>query len=354
MDIIYYEKSIQDHPRTQSIIKRVGKKAVLIACDSYQEVFNLNSQNFRIQKQNPALILAKKTGNLVLATPKGFGIGGSANYYFSHMLNCLYDCRYCFLQGMYPSAHYVVFVNYEDFAQGIKQILAENKSEPQIYFFSGYDGDSLAFEPVSQFLEFFLPFFAENPRAILELRTKSANVQSLLQKKPLENVIAAFSLTPESISQKLEHKVPPLVKRLQAMSELAKAGWQIGLRLDPLIAADNFSQLYQELISTIFNFIPTDSVHSVSVGALRFPQKIFQKMVKLYPNEALLAQPLSKRNSQFSYSESLENQMKQRVMDYLQKYIHPKLLFQCSPLGVTAEGNSTLLPSSAGIAGTPL
>ena len=22
------------------------------------------------------------------------------DWYFSHMLNCLYDCRYCFLQGM--------------------------------------------------------------------------------------------------------------------------------------------------------------------------------------------------------------------------------------------------------------
>jgi spore photoproduct lyase len=331
MDIIYYEKNIKDHPRTQSIIRRAGKKAVLIECENYQEVFNVNSQNFRIQKQNPALILAEKTGNLVLSAPKSFGIGGRANYYFSHMLNCLYDCRYCFLQGMYPSAHYVVFINYEDFAIAIDKILQESTETP-IYFFSGYDGDSLAFEPVTQFLEFFLPFFAKNPRAILELRSKSANVHSLLQKPPLENVIAAFSLTPEPISQKLEHQVPPLAKRLQAMGELAKAGWKIGLRLDPLIAADHFSQYYQELISAIFQNVSPESIHSVSLGPLRFPEKMFHKMVKLHPQEPLLAQALVKRDRHYSYSEILENKLKNTVMEYLQKYLQPQLLFECHPL----------------------
>ena len=36
---------------------------------------------------------------LVHPVPATYGIGGDENYYFSHMLNCLYDCRYCFLQG---------------------------------------------------------------------------------------------------------------------------------------------------------------------------------------------------------------------------------------------------------------
>ncbi len=267
----------------------------------------------------------------MLPTPAGFGIGGAANYYFSHMLNCLYDCRYCFLQGMYPSAHYVVFINYEDFAEGIQNILKQN-AQPQIYFFSGYDGDSLAFDKISQFLQFFLPFFAKNPRAVLELRSKSASVQSLLQASPLANVICAFSFTPETISKKFEHKVPPLSKRLQAMADLAKAGWKIGLRLDPLIAIENFSHLYEELISAIFNSVSVQNIHSVSLGPLRFPQKMFQKMVKLYPHEPLLAQDLQKRERHYSYTENIEVNMTNEVTEVLLKYIPKELLFKCSPL----------------------
>ena len=35
------------------------------------------------------------------------------------MLNCIYDCKYCFLQGMFRSANFVIFVNYESFMNEI-------------------------------------------------------------------------------------------------------------------------------------------------------------------------------------------------------------------------------------------
>jgi len=40
-------------------------------------------------------------------------------------LNCVYDCEYCYLQGMYPSANIVVFVNFEDFTNAADEKLAE-------------------------------------------------------------------------------------------------------------------------------------------------------------------------------------------------------------------------------------
>ena len=43
------------------------------------------------------------------------------------MYNCIYDCKYCFLQGLYSSANYLVFVNYEDFLNQIKIWLLEIK-----------------------------------------------------------------------------------------------------------------------------------------------------------------------------------------------------------------------------------
>ncbi len=114
IDTIYIEKEIKKHPRTLEILSKF-RNVRTIAIDRYGEVFNRKNQNFRIQKKNPCLILAKKHKGFVLPAPEGFGIGSSKNYYFSHMLNCIYDCNYCFLQGMFNSAHYVIFVNYEDF-----------------------------------------------------------------------------------------------------------------------------------------------------------------------------------------------------------------------------------------------
>ncbi len=330
MQTIYIEKSIKDHPRAQRIIERVGQQAHIIECEHYGEVFNPKSQNFRIQKQKPALILAKKTGRLVLPTPEGFGIGGQQNYYFSHMLNCLYDCRYCFLQGMYNSANYVLFINYEDFMQSIIDTV-EQVDEPA-YFFSGYDCDSLAFEPVTHFLDNFLPFFAKQSRAILECRTKSANIKAFAKHQPIDNCVIAFSFTPAAISETIEHKVPPVRKRIQAMQQLAEQGWQIGLRFDPLIYTEDFAILYRELIDQLFAVLKPAHIHSVSIGPLRFPAKMFQRLTKLYPKDKLLAGPLVKRDNHFSYTAAAEQAMKGFVSEYLKNYLSETLLFECSPL----------------------
>ena len=118
IETIYYEKNIKNHPKTLEILSRFSN-ARQICIDRYGEVFNKRNQNFKLQKTNPALILAEKHKGFILPVPEGFGIGQMHNFYFSHMYNCIYDCRYCFLQGMYSSANYVLFVNYEDFLNEI-------------------------------------------------------------------------------------------------------------------------------------------------------------------------------------------------------------------------------------------
>ena len=115
---IYVEKAVRQEPHTQTILNRLSSLPI-VEIGQYGEIFNRSNQNFRLQKLKPALILAEKHGNKVLPTPPGYGFeelpgaeSPGRGYYFSHMLNCVYDCRYCFLQGMYRSANYVLFTNF--------------------------------------------------------------------------------------------------------------------------------------------------------------------------------------------------------------------------------------------------
>ncbi len=326
MKIVYIEKNILQHPRTQRILQKI-KPLQVIECDHYKQVFNPKSQNFRIQKTEPALILAEKQGARIFKAPAGFGIGGEVNYYFSHMLNCLYDCRYCFLQGMYSSANYVVFINFEEFMQDIK-LISEQATSP-IYFFSGYDGDSLAFEPITHFVREFIEFFRPLKNAVLELRTKSTNIKELLKQTAFDHAVVAFSFTPDEISRELEHKVPSVKKRIQAMRAVAEQGWPIGLRFDPLIYHPNFKILYQQLIDDIFTAITADALHSVSIGPLRFPEKMFQKIVHLYPDDPLFAQPLYRKGVIVSYRAETERALKNCVNAILKNYVDKILLFEC-------------------------
>ena len=167
IDVIYGKKQSGSPPSYRDY--RESSSEACVECEHYGEIFNRKRQDFREQKSAPALILAEKSGRRVLAAPEGYGIGGKKNFYFSHMLNCVFDCRYCFLQGMYPSAHYVLFLNYEDFIADIETTLAEHAPDEDLYFYSGYDCDSLALERYSAFVAHYLPHFRRWSNAHVEL-----------------------------------------------------------------------------------------------------------------------------------------------------------------------------------------
>jgi spore photoproduct lyase len=329
--VIYHEEGILDHPHSQAIL-RLYPKATLIPCAHYKDVFNPSGQSFRLQKKSPALILARKTGSLVHPVPATYGIGGKHNFYFSHLLNCLYDCRYCFLQGMFPSAHYVLFVNFDEFKDEIFRKHKESPDEPT-WFFSGYDCDSLALEQVTGFADSFLPFFAEHPNAHLELRTKSVNLKVFENKSPLPNVVTAFSFTPDEISVQLEHKVPSVSSRIRAIEKIANLGWPVGVRIDPLIDCRNFEGRYRSLIDKLFARLNPDSVHSVSLGAFRVPVSYFKKMEKLYPEEPLFAGKFEKRGNFTGYRKEIEENRSEFCQNELLKYVPKEKLFLCETTG---------------------
>ena len=154
--IIYVEESVRDMPQTIEILNRY-QNAALVDCSHYGELFNRRKQNFRTQKKEPTLIIARKENKRILPIPGEYAIDAKHNFYFSHMLNCLYDCRYCFLQGMFRSASHVIFVNYSDFKTDLTSHI-EN-TEDSICFYSGYDCDSLALDPITNFTRNFIPLF---------------------------------------------------------------------------------------------------------------------------------------------------------------------------------------------------
>ena len=325
IDTIYIENSVLKHPRSQKILARFPK-AQQILCERYSEVFNPKAQNFRLQKQKPALILAQKYGQKVLPIPNTYGIGGENNYYFSHMLNCVYDCRYCFLQGMYSSANYVLFVNYEDF---IDEIKTTAKPEQSNWFFSGYDCDSLALDPLTQFLDFILDFFSQQSNLFLELRTKSTQIRGLLNRKPSKNVITAFSFTPDKIARALEHGAPNIQKRIAAMHKLAALGWPVGIRLDPMIDYPDYQQDYKELIQQLFSGLNTNALHSISLGNFRLPTAYYKTLAKLYPDEPLFATDLVQSGGIVSYGEQREKMMLQYCTEQLLQHTSTEKLYAC-------------------------
>jgi spore photoproduct lyase len=346
--MIYVEEEILGHPRTLQIQARFPD-AEVVPCSRYGEIFNRRAQNFRLQKRRPSLILARKHRNFVHEAPEGFGIEGAKSFVFSHMHNCIYDCRYCFLQGMYRSAHYVVFINYEEFQWAIEERLRAVAGGP-VWFFSGYECDSLALEPVTRFAASFVPFFARFPQAFLELRTKSTQIKSLLETEAPPNVVVAFSFTPEEVQTSVEHLTPSVDRRIRAMAKLQERGWRLGLRFDPLIYAEGYREQYRRLYASVFGAVRVESLHSVSLGPFHLPEELFRNMARLYPESPLFAALVDEESGQVGYPRELEAEMVEFCREELLRHIPREIFFpglSALPSAHAAEAASAFSDSAA-------
>ena len=323
--MIYIEEEIASHWRTHEILARLPD-AVRIPCTRYGEVFDREGQDFRLQKRRPSLILGRAEPALVDEAPAGYHLGGRRHFRFAHMLNCIYDCRFCFLQGMNRSASYVIFVNYEDFMEAIDARIAEAPDE-DTWFFAGYQCDTLAFEPVTRFARSFLPFFAERPHAWVELRTKSTQINSLLDHSPFPNCVTAFSMTPPEISRRLERQTPSVERRLAAAARLQEAGWSVGLRFDPLIWQDGFRDLYAAFFDDIFHHLDPGRLHSVTLGPFRLPHDWWRRIVSMYPEEELFHRRLEARDGSVGFARDLETEMRDACAELLRQRVPEEILF---------------------------
>lgn len=249
------------------------------------------------------------------------------SFYFSPLYNCLFDCSYCFLQGFFRSAHLLLFVNFEEYFHQIEERVKENSKET-IFFFSGYECDSLGCEHISSFLREFLPFFEKKKESFFELRTKSNQIAPLINRQPIEHCIIAFSLTPSCIAKAFEKRAPSLEQRIQAMRDLQQTGWKIALRFDPLIYYQGFEEGYEELFSTLFSTIDAGEVHSATIGSLRYPKDVYKNMRRLDLSPELLAPLFENEEKIFGYTKEIKEKLFSFCEEKLSLFLPKEKIFK--------------------------
>lgn len=105
---IYVEEAAYEYEITSYVLEN-NTAARVVDIKSYKDVFNRSKQDYGFQKLYPSLILAvKKDGFVYTGSNMCQSFGYMNTYYATLMLNCIYDCEYCFLQGMYNSANIVL------------------------------------------------------------------------------------------------------------------------------------------------------------------------------------------------------------------------------------------------------
>lgn len=321
---IYVEKAAFKNKNTLNILSKFPR-ARIIEIDNYKEIFSSNSQNFNLQKLSHKLILAVKNENNIYKGAKVCESFGNENFYYtSSIINCIFDCEYCYLQGVYPSANIVVFVNIEDVFQEVESLL---KKLDTLYLCISYDTDLLALDDICDFVNKWYTLVENNPNLKIELRTKSVNIRKLLEKKANENFIVAFTLSPERITKDYEKNTSSLERRLEAIKKLQENNWKVRLCIDPIIYEKDFEKIYSEMIAKVFQNLDKNKIIDISIGFFRISKEYLKKMRKQNPDSKVLYYPYECVEGVYSYSKEKRERALKFVKELLLCHIEENKIF---------------------------
>lgn len=320
---IYIERRAFGYTITNDVLLRFPG-AIKIPIRHYKDVFNRPRQDFQFQKISRKLILAvKEPPYLLEGSERCYSDPGKPLYYATPAINCLYDCDYCFLQGMYPSANIVMFVNTESFLQNAEHAAAEKPINLSI----SYETDLAALNPIISLCGKWIAWASTQKNICLEIRTKSGSARWFSDNTSNPQTILAWSLLPQNLIERYETKSPSLTQRLEAVKIAAGQNWRVRLCLDPVICCYDWERLYRKLVEKIFQAVPSEKIEDVHIGVFRINADYLKIMRKQRQDTDILFQPYEQSGKTVSYSIQKRGSIIQYISELLAAYIPTEKIF---------------------------
>ncbi|MCU0422629.1 MAG: DNA photolyase [Bacteroidia bacterium] len=321
-EFVYVEKDISNHPNTLSILNKINAKEV-VYIKHYKDVFNQSGSDWRRQKATQKLILAQRTEQYYYTGSDVTPDFGFRHFYYNTLaLNCLYDCDYCYLQGLFNSAHMVLFVNNETFIDETEKLIS--KLDGPVYFALSYDTDLLAIDQWYSYITPWINFVAKQNKLTIEIRTKSVNIKPLKSLIPNNQTILAWTLSPQKIISIHEPKTPSEKARISAIKEALRLGWRVRICIDPILHVPDFKEAYTSMIKRLAEEIDLNKVDSISLGVFRMNHLFLKRMQQHQSDSGLLFYPYQKNGDTLTYSNSIKDELIKHVIGCL-KQQHPQL-----------------------------
>jgi len=343
---IYISESSLKDSVTKEILSKTPRRIQRIIPDDY---------NFAAEVQDldpkTVLLLTRSKGDIVKGCPGTDESYLCCNYQvINQTQNCPLHCTYCILQFYLNQPATVLYTNYDEIFLELKRKIAR---QPKRFFRIGTGelGDSLAIEGSVLFAKQAIRVFAEMPNVLLELKSKTTNIQDLLHLEHNVHTVLAWSLNPQEIIHQNELKTAQLIPRLEAAQKVAEAGYLLAFHVDPILFHRDWERLYSELIDELYLHVDLRQIAWISMGSLRFPPSMKEKIIERYPNTIIpYAEMVRGMDGKLRYARPLRLPMYQLIYGKLSAVTNPPFIYFCmeSPLiwkdvfGKVPENNARL------------
>ncbi len=250
---------------------------------------------------------------------------------------CPLDCTYCYLQSyLKRNPTLKIYSNIEDLIQAITDRVS---SEPSRYFRIGTGEviDSLVWDDLTDTSLELVPFFSRLPNAVLELKTKTANISNLVSEEMLSqgprvtsNTVVSWSVNALEINSNDEKLTASFEQRLSAMEQVASVGYRVGLHFDPLIHFKGWEDAYSEAVRRIFSRLKDSDIAWISVSSLRYKPEMQEVMEERFPESSVpYGEQFLAKDGKMRYVQPLRLKMVNFVWNELKKVSNTLPVYMC-------------------------
>ena len=276
------------------------------------------------------LFLARHKGEFFKKCPGSDGQVCCNYFVINFASNCPMDCSYCYLQEyLSENASLKVFSNIGDLIDEADRTLRKHRG----LFFrigTGEITDSLALEPYTGIVRELIPYFAEQPNVLLELKTKSDCVDTLLDLDPKGRIVVAWSMNPQPVIERDEHGTASMAERLAAARRCQQAGYRLGFHFDPMIEYPDWENDYQPMVEEIFATVDWRRVSWLSLGVLRETPGLKRVMRRRFPQTRLLAgEQVLCPDGKLRYFQPQRIQMYRKMVQWIRRFAPTVQIYLC-------------------------
>ena len=283
------------------------------------ETSDLPSGSFGKAKKN--LVLTRHKGSFLKKCPGSDGQVCCNYFVINFASNCPMDCTFCYLQEyLAQNPGLQVFTNVDDLIAEADELLARHRR----FFFrfgTGEITDSLALDPYIGFAREVVPFFAAQPNALLELKTKSDSVGALLDLDPRDRIVVSWSLNPQGVIDRDEAGTASLEERLRAASLCQEAGYRLGFHFDPIVEYPGWEGDYEELVDQLFATVDWRRIAWLSMGVLRNTPGLKRVMRQRFPHsQVIVGEQVLCPDGKMRYFQPLRVVMYRKMLSWVRRH----------------------------------
>ncbi len=326
---ILVEERVWHLPWTQEILSRLEEIPVRKIATVEEEAQKVREAGIPASEAKRTLALAKQSGKFLKPCPGTQNYVCCGYYFLNVATNCDVNCTYCILQGYLNIPFMVVYTNIEDAFRELEQVLGKCKF-PLYRIGTGELTDSLTLEHLTHMSEKLVPFFVKQKNAILELKTKTTQIENLLHLDHRRKVVVSWSLNPDEIIRTEEKNAPSLSERLEAAKKVDAAGYRLGFHFDPMIHYPDWETGYRETVDRLFEAVHPENIAWISLGALRYPAPMDRVIRENHPDSRIvLGELLSGKDGKLRYFRPIRQKMFRKMVEWVKNRAPDVTVYFC-------------------------